>query len=222
MPNKFQKPILALVNKKTHSWLARYASAFARHDWDGLKKLGRFSDAAGITRKQLYELTLQGYLFLGFPAAVEAFGALDGIFAPGENKSEQSVVLRVKKGRKTCRRIYREKYSALMENLRQKSPELAGWIIEEGYGKVLSRPKASLRLRELFGVALLSATGFPKQLFAHLRALTEMGERPEGLVLLVRQASKKSPRAAREKIEKALHHFQAHRNSVWEAPVSPL
>ncbi len=109
-----------------------------------------------------------------------------------------------------------------MENLRQKSPELANWIIEEGYGKVLSRPGISLRLRELFSVALLAATGFPRQLFAHLRALVEMGEKPETLTLLVRKASRKSPPAMKRKIEKALRLFLAHRNSVWEAPVSSL
>ena len=213
---------MILVNDRTGLWLAGYAAAFARHDWEGLKKLARSSRVAGISLQQLYELTLQGYLFLGFPAAIEAFGALDGILLPGKNKSEQSVVLRVKKGRKTCRRIYREKYPALMENLRKKSPELADWIIEEGYGKVLSRLEAPLWLRELFSVALLSATGFPKQLFAHLRALTEMGENPEGLALLVRRASKKSSPAVKGRIEKALKHFRTHRDSVWEAPVSAL
>ncbi len=210
------------MNGKTHSWLARYASAFAGHDWEGLKKLARLSTRAVITRSQLYELTLQGYLFLGFPAAIEAFGALDGLLRSGKNKLERSLVLRVKKGRKTCRRIYREKYPALMENLRQKSPELANWIIEEGYGKVLSRPGASLRLRELFNVALLAATGFPKQLFAHLRALVEMREKPETLAYLVKEASKNSPPGMKRKIDKALKLFLTHRHSVWEAPVSSL
>ena len=109
-----------------------------------------------------------------------------------------------------------------MENLTKKSPELARWIIEEGYGKVLSRPGAPLRLRELFSLALLSASGFPKQLFAHLRALTGMGERPEDLARLVCQASKESSPATKGKIERALKHFLAHRDSVWEAPVSSL
>jgi len=109
-----------------------------------------------------------------------------------------------------------------MENLRQKSPELAAWIIEEGYGKVLSRPGVSLRLRELFSVALLAATGFPKQLFAHLRALVEMGEKPETLAYLVREASRKSSPVMKRRIEKALKLFWAHRNSVWEVPVSSL
>ena len=210
------------MRNKSHRWIARYASALTLHDWAGLKRLARQAREAGISPKQLYELTLQGYLFLGFPAAVEAFWVLDGICAPGKNKSEPPLVLRVKKGRKTCRRIYREKYPALMENLKQKSPELAGWIIEEGYGKVLSRPGVSLKVRELFNVTLLSASGFPKQLFAHLRALVEMGEKPETLTILAKEASKKSPRRIKIAIDRALKLFLAHRNSVWEVPVSSL
>ena len=109
-----------------------------------------------------------------------------------------------------------------MENLSQKSPDLAGWIIEEGYGKVLSRPGAGLHLRELFSVCLFAATGFPKQLFAHLRALVEMGEKPRDLARLVRQASKNSSPTVKGKIEKALKHFLMHRHSVWETSVSSL
>ena len=213
---------MILVNDKTRLWLARYASAFARHDWGDLKKLARLSTRAGITRSQLYELTLQGYLFAGFPSAIEAFGALDGLLSPVKNKSEPTLASRVKKGRTTCRRIYREKYPALMQNLIQKSPDLAGWIIEEGYGKVLSRPGATLRLRELFSVAMLAATGFPRQLFAHLRALVTMGEPPRSLAVFVRRAAQESPPAVKGRIGKALKHFLAHQNSVWEAPVSGL
>lgn len=211
-----------MVRNQPYFWIARWALALARHDWDGLKEITRLAGRAGISPKQLYELTLQGYLFLGFPAAIEAFGVLNGFIAPGKKTSERSLSLRVKKGRKTCRRIYREKYPALMENLKQKSPELANWIIEEGYGKVLSRPGLSLRLRELFNVALLASTGFPRQLFAHLRALVEMGEKPEILAYLVKEASKNSPPEMKKRIAKALKLFLIHRNSVWEAPVSSL
>ena len=109
-----------------------------------------------------------------------------------------------------------------MQNLIQKSPDLAGWIIEEGYGKVLSRPGATLHLRELFSVAMLAATGFPRQFFAHLRALAAMGEPPRSLAVFVRRAAQESPPAVKGRIGKALKHFLAHQNSVWEAPVSGL
>lgn len=207
--------------RKKLLWLARYASAFARHDWEKMKKLAKVRPV-GISSKPLYELTLQGYLFLGFPAAIEALDALDGTFISGKKKRERSSGLRVKKGERTCRKIYREKFPALMQNLKQKSPELAGWVIEEGYGKVLSRSGASLHLRELFNVALLAASGFPKQLFAHLRALIEMGERPEELRILVKEASKRLPQSTRGKIEKAVSLLMTNRNSVWNVPVSSI
>ena len=109
-----------------------------------------------------------------------------------------------------------------MENLSQRSPDLAGWVIEEGYGKVLSRPGVSLRLRELFTAALLSATGFPKQLFAHLRALVGLGEKPEDLEVLVGEASRTLPALTRRKIGEILKLLRANKNSVWEVPVSSL
>ncbi len=222
MPNKIQLPILRSVKNAKFLWIARYASVFARHNWGGLKKVARQAGRAGISSRELYELTLQGYLFLGFPAVIEALGALDGIVLPAKKGSEPSVFLRVKKGRQTCRRIYREKFPALMENLSRKSPALAGWVIEEGYGKVLSRAGASLRLRELFTAALLSATGFSKQLFAHLRALVALGEKPEALELLVKKASRALPARRRGKVGQALKLLHGHKNTVWEAPVFSL
>lgn len=211
-----------MVKNKEHRWLAGFASAFARHDWGSLTRLARRAPAAGVSSRDLYELTLQGYLFLGFPAAIEAFGALDGVVRPAKKRPERSLPSRVKKGRQTCRRIYRDKYPALMQNLKQKSPELASWIIQEGYGKVLSRPGTTLRRRELFNVALLAASGFPKQLFAHLRALAAMEEKPHALTDLVREAAAHSAPEKRRRIKKALALFGAHPDSVWEAKVSSL
>jgi len=203
-------------------WIARFAAAFARSDWKNLKSLAGRAKALGVTSKQLYELVLQGYLFLGFPAAIEAFAVLDGAFKTRKKTAERSRGWRVKKGEVLCRRIYREKFPVLMQSLKERSPELAGWIIEEGYGKVLSRRGASLCLRELFSAALLAASGFPKQLFAHLRALVEMGEKVEDLLFLIREASKNSPRKARADVLKTAALLHANRCSVWKVPVSSL
>ncbi len=187
-----------------------------------MKKLTGQAKTVGVTSKQLYELVLQGHLFLGFPAAIEAFTALDGTFKTRKKTGERSLVWRVKKGEVLCRRIYREKFPVLMQSLKKKSPELANWIIEEGYGKVLSRRGASLCLREFFSAALLAASGFPKQLFAHLRALVEMGENVEHLALLVRQASRGLPKKTRSDVRKMVSLLLANRNSVWKVPVSSL
>ena len=210
------------MKKELILWIAHFARAYARSDWKKLKSLAGRVKTVGITSKQLYELVLQGYLFLGFPAAIEAFTALDGTFKNPKETAERSPVWRVKKGEAFCRRIYREKYPILMQSLQEKSPQLAGWIIEEGYGKVLSRRGASLGLRELFSAALLAASGFPKQLFAHLRALVEMGEKTEDLALLVGEASVGLPKKTRSAVWKMVSLLLANRNSVWKVPVSSL
>lgn len=222
LPKKNPSPIFLPVRDKTYLWMARFASAFARHDWDKLKKLARSAKSAGIRPRELYELTLQGYLFLGFPAAIEAFGALDGFSQISPKKRERSTSARVKKGRRVCRLIYREKFPALMQNLRQKSPHLADWIIEEGYGKVLSRPGASLRLRELFSASLLAASGFPRQLFAHLRALAEMGEKPEGLAVLVKNSALGLPKGKQKRIRNVADMLVKNKNSLWKVSVSSI
>jgi 4-carboxymuconolactone decarboxylase len=54
-------------------------------------------------------------------------------------------------------------------------PELAAWILEDGYGKVLSRPILSIRERELIVVAVLSALRLPKQLESHVRGALRVG-----------------------------------------------
>ncbi|HVE42186.1 MAG TPA: carboxymuconolactone decarboxylase family protein [Planctomycetota bacterium] len=54
-------------------------------------------------------------------------------------------------------------------------PALAAWILEDGYGKVLSRPILSIRERELIVVALLSALKLPLQLESHVRGALRVG-----------------------------------------------
>ena len=54
-------------------------------------------------------------------------------------------------------------------------PDLARWILEDGYGKVLSRPILSLRERELIVVAVLAALDLPLQLESHVRGALRVG-----------------------------------------------
>ncbi len=54
-------------------------------------------------------------------------------------------------------------------------PELADWILEEGYGRVLSRPVLSIRERELIVVAVLAALRLPLQLESHVRGALRVG-----------------------------------------------
>jgi alkylhydroperoxidase/carboxymuconolactone decarboxylase family protein YurZ len=80
-----------------------------------------------------------------------------------------------RRGVELCRAVYGSQYARLRENLGRIHPELADWMVFEGYGKVLSRPVITPRERELWIVPLLMAQNVPDQLFSHLRGAKNLG-----------------------------------------------
>ena len=64
-------------------------------------------------------------------------------------------------------------------------PELAEWILDDGYGRVLSRPGLSIRERELIVVAVLSALRLPKQLESHVRGALRVGATPREVAAML-------------------------------------
>lgn len=57
----------------------------------------------------------------------------------------------------------------------QLHPEFSDWIIQDGYGKVLSRPGLSLKERELIAIAVLAALGWRRQLNSHIAGSLNAG-----------------------------------------------
>lgn len=74
-----------------------------------------------------------------------------------------------------CKRIYGPTYPALMRRMSAFHPDLAAWILEDGYGRVLSRPGLPAKTRELLAVAALAALGLGRQLDSHLRGAKRLG-----------------------------------------------
>jgi 4-carboxymuconolactone decarboxylase len=66
-------------------------------------------------------------------------------------------------------------YERLRVNIRALHPLLDEWMIEEGYGKVLSRPALDLPRRELCIVAACAATAQDRQLQSHLHGCRNTG-----------------------------------------------
>ena len=58
------------------------------------------------------------------------------------------------------------------------SPQILTWMINDGYGQVLSRPGAIFPLRELSVVATLTVTSYVNQLGAHIRGALNVGVEP--------------------------------------------
>lgn len=122
-----------------------------------------------INCNKIYEAILQTYLFAGFPIALislsifnEYFPACHNDDVKQENKNFDKI------GEATCRKIYGNKFEKLISNTKKFSPELAEWLIVEGYGKVLSRDVLSLQERELINISVLTALKFENQLYSHI------------------------------------------------------
>lgn len=132
----------------------------------------------------LYEITLQSYLFLGYPRAIEGLKRLRAAYPdftppPSEKIDSESSLSYIERGERLCRRVYGDNYESLRAAISNLSPELDYWMVWEGYGKVLSRGDVDPELRELCTLAALAVTGDIVQFHSHLRGALNMGAEPE-------------------------------------------
>ncbi len=142
---------------------------------------GLFYQTAPIA---FYEAILQTYLFAGFPAALEGLAVLQIVckeqhldWKPPAAARYDSTLFE-KRGLELCEQIYTTAYEKMRHNLHATSPDLAEWMIIEGYGKTLSRPQLSPRIRELVVVGVLAVLGWKTQLYSHLRGAMNVGATP--------------------------------------------
>lgn len=137
------------------------------------------------------EVLLQSYLFLGFPAVLNALAQWRGLrdepaavvapTSPGDWERWRS------RGESVCAQVYGEQYRKLRKNVAYLHPDVEEWMLAEGYGKVLGRPGLELRVRELCIAVLLAGLDALPQLRSHLRGALMVGatvaEVEEALVL---------------------------------------
>jgi 4-carboxymuconolactone decarboxylase len=158
---------------------------------------------AGVDAGQLEEVLLQSYLFLGYPAALNAFALWrEASGRSADAAAEEDWERWAARGEQVCRRVYAGQYDGLQENVRRLHPDLARWMVVEGYGKVLGRPGLELRVRELCIAALLAVLGATRQLHSHLRGSLNAGASAEqvedALALALRHAQPDARVRARE------------------------
>ncbi|MBI2931587.1 MAG: carboxymuconolactone decarboxylase family protein [Planctomycetes bacterium] len=155
-------------------FLARVCVAVARGKDRVVRREIKAALRAGTRIDDLREAILQTYLFAGFPRAINGLWALD-MAARLEPGRPAGPAPRASVGERLCRAIYGGEYEAMMARMRRLSPELALWILEEGYGKVLSRPHFGPRVRELLVVPTLAAMETWRQLSGHVRGARRVG-----------------------------------------------
>ena len=148
----------------------------------------------GVGPEEIYEVILQSYLFAGYPAAIEGLFAFrdvlhkEGIrLATGEN--EYRVDKWRERGLELCRSVYGSNFDRLQQNMKALSPELADWMILEGYGKVLGRNRLGPAERELCTVAALTVLGRERQLLSHIKGALNIGARKSELHEAILQTS---------------------------------
>ena len=136
----------------------------------------------GASPAAVYETLIQSYLFLGFPRAIEALFAAKpvlerhgGIRAAVGGTPPADPASWMRSGESLCRRVYGKNYAKLVETMRGLSPDLASWMIQEGYGKTLSRPGLDATEREYCVVAVLATTRMWRQLRSHAIGAVNVG-----------------------------------------------
>ena len=128
-----------------------------------------------------YEIVLQSYLFFGYAQAIESAKTFSEtmlkkqILIPHSVESNAAGNAWRKRGEALCRKIYAPNFERLITNMAAVSPELSDWMIDEGYGKVLSRPGPTELEREVASVVFLAISGHPVQLYSHIRGAKNLG-----------------------------------------------
>jgi 4-carboxymuconolactone decarboxylase len=155
--------------------LVRASAALAAGS-DDMVRAQLQSAATSTPPEWIEELLLQTYLFAGFPRALNGMREWRRLVGklPVAPSAGGAGPLR-QQGEQTCRLVYGSMYDRLRVNIRELHPLLDDWMIEEGYGKVLSRPGLDLPRRELCIVAACAATGQDRQLQSHLHGARNVG-----------------------------------------------
>lgn len=135
-----------------------------------------------VRPRTIDEIILQSHLFLGFPAMIEASRMFAAVRQPRYRKYRlpgpyNAGICREwnRQGKAKIKRIYGSTFERLIPYINSFSPQILTWMINDGYGRVLSRPGASFKLRELSVVAILTVTSYKNQLRAHVRGCVNFG-----------------------------------------------
>lgn len=152
--------------------LARLTAAAVRGRERDVRRELRAALAEDVDIHRLHETLLQLVPFAGYGRAINAFGELDALRPERPFRRERGT----SNGASLCRKIYGPSYGPLMRRLNALHPDLAAWILRDGYGRVLSRGGLTIKERELLAVAALAALpGLDKQLESHRRGAKRVG-----------------------------------------------
>ena len=162
--------------------------------------------------KKIYESLLQTYLFAGFPSALISLKKLNEIAGKDKVYKGYDLEKYSNRGEKNCRIIYGNKYDKLILNVKSFSPEMAEWLIVEGYGKVLGRKGLTLKEREVCSVSILSALKFKDQLYSHINGAVRVKAGYELIIRTINNLELISAKLATKFGLNVLREYQSQKN----------
>jgi 4-carboxymuconolactone decarboxylase len=214
--------------------LVSLSAAIAAGDGAAVARSAESALRAGAAPSAVYEALLQSYLFVGFPRAIEAFFAAGTVLAraggapragrgqeggpprgPGSDPSPDvpsadDLARWRRDGEALCRRVYGANYAKLLETMRGLSPDLARWMLLEGYGKTLSRPGLDAVAREYSVVAMLVVTRMWRQLRSHAIGAIHVGGTRAGVLAAIERCAPFADAATLEEARRIAERPENH------------
>jgi len=192
------------------SALVRISVFVGLHDTTHLRRELQKSIRRKVPVELIREAILQSYLFAGYAAAINAFITLNEIAGNDADflrEPSESLMKWKSRGKRLCRKIYGQQYEKLIRNMKSLHPDLAEWMLWEGYGKVLSRPFLSPKVRELLIVGMTAALGAERQFHSHVRGALHVGATPGQLKLTFRQVGPFLTKVSKQKLKTILERL---------------
>lgn len=156
--------------------LLRIVIALASNNMERVNVYLQKAHECTIPHEEVYEAILQIHLFAGYPASIEGLNALYLVYGPlHKAKEEYNIELFELRGTQLCKEIYTSVFDKMMSNMTIVSPDLARWMILDGYGKTLSRPSLDIKYRELINLVILAMGQWRHQFISHLRGSLNIG-----------------------------------------------
>jgi len=160
--------------------LCGFAAAMARGRETRAAECLVAARAAGATRRAAEECALMLMLYAGYPSALEGLRVLNATWPGRALRTREGTPARWRRrGAALCRRVYGAAYGRLVPAVRALHPDLAVWMVEHGYGRVLARGGLGLLERELVTVSALAALGWERQLVSHVLGALRVGATQE-------------------------------------------
>src|ERR1051325_2730513 len=99
--------------------------------------------------------------------------------APARPRAIRPAETRLAAARHAFDAVYGRRAARVRARLEELHPELAAFVFEDAYGRILARPVLSFRLKELLAIPALVTSGTPRQLVSHVLGALRAGATPD-------------------------------------------